>query len=198
MLRKKRSDLHSSFGQTIKPHFAQELSRQTQLSFDDFKKSLSVLKVTPSLAAEMSAVVQKSSTGMNARMNNLNLKRVKQLLPSASDLDYLDFQRVETRRLFDERIKSYTKEKLMKARVKGSYKPAPRKGIGLGLHWLLPEGFGTDFRRRDGAKHAMDPSSIVYTPKNKRSELDVGDVMSNSWRKRIVPARGSEDIVFTP
>jgi hypothetical protein len=83
--------------------------------------------------------------------------------------------------------------------VQGIYTPAPRKQIGIGLHYLIPKPFGvSDFRQE--RKMQMDPENMVYTPKNKRTEVSKEDVLGGGggWRSKVVPSPAGKAITHNP
>jgi hypothetical protein len=91
-------------------------------------------------------------------------------------------------------IKDYSAERLIAAQASGAFRPIPRKGVTIGLHWLLPKPFGNDFRQEPWNIHAMD--NLVYVPPDKVTEVSPDDVQKGNWRSKIVPSPGSRDMVF--
>ena len=95
-------------------------------------------------------------------------------------------------------LSDYSQGRVMKARASGAFTPVPRKPVTVGLHWLLPKPFGDsggDFRQAA----AQDPNNIIYTPANKRSEVDRRDVMEErDWRGKISPEAASSGLTYAP
>ena len=196
--------LASGIARAIRPYFEGELERRSDRAFADYQSDLSKLSITLRLEEDMADVVKKGRRNLDDRIKELSLgtvsKLVGKMIGSQDGFGYTDFSRAECRRKFSETVRAHSRSRLNKAKLAGKYQVAPRKGVTLGMHWLLPEGLGTDFRKGNGLKD-QDPDSIVYTPKNKRGEVDPNDVLRGSggdWKKRVVPTPGGDSVMFTP
>jgi hypothetical protein len=172
-----KDDLYAELGDLL----IDQLRLLQAASFEDFRRNLSQLKVSPALAHDMDTVVEKS-IGDFAKA----CKRMQ--IPGSSSAIYA------AKTEFARSLREYCSERLLAARASGAYKPAPRKGVTIGLHWLLPKPFGNDFRQEPWSVHATD--NLVYVPQDKITDVSPEEVRAGTWRRKIVPSPASRDMVF--
>ena len=161
----------------------QEQMEQVQLaSFEDFKKGLSKLLISPNLAADMEKVGNKAIAAFATS--------AKKMLPKKCA--YWSIQPAKDQ--FRRSVKEYIQKRLLAARAGGQYKPLPRKGVTVGLHWLLPKPFGNDFRQEPWMVHATD--NMVYVPKDKITDVSPDEVKARDWRNKIVPSPVGNEMIY--
>jgi len=163
--------------------FQEQLKMLEIASFEEFRKSLSQLKVSPLLSQEMNDAVSKSVAAFSKRAQGMVSKKAKpswSIAPAKTEYSLM--------------LKEYCAERLVAAQASGAFRPVPRKGVTVGLHWLLPKPFGNDFRQEPWTVHAMD--NLVYVPPDKVTDVSPEDVKADNWRKKIVPSPASRDMVF--
>lgn len=171
-------DLYAELGDVLE----QQLKELQLASFEEFRRNLSQLKVSATLATDMDEVVSKSIAAFSKAVQ-------KMLSPKAKS-----WSAAPAKTEFSRMLKEYCAERLLAARASGAYRPPPRKGVTLGFHWLLPKPFGNDYRQEPWMVHAMD--NLVYVPKDKVTDVSPEEVKAGDWRRKIVPAPASRDMVF--
>ena len=188
------TDMGSAVAQQIKAQLREELysemsdlfdDQMTQLqeaSFEAFRKNLSQLRVSPNLANDMDKVAQESLSEFS--------KAAKKLVASGAKT----WSSFPAKTAFSLKLKEFCAERLVVAKASGQYKPAPRKGVTVGLHWLLPKPFGNDFRQEPWMVHATD--NMVYVPPDKVTNVTPEDVKTGDWRNKIVPSPSTREMVF--
>ena len=93
------------------------------------------------------------------------------------------------------RLVEYVQRRVQAAQASGKFRPLPRKGVTVGLHWLLPKPFGNDYRQEPWMQHATD--SLVYVPPDSKvTDVNPEDVASGSWRDKIVPSPSGNDMLY--
>jgi hypothetical protein len=159
-----------------------QLDILSQDSFDECRKKLSKLLIGPNLAADMRQAAQQTLKGF--------AQQARQLVARQGGWTYLPaLRRLETR------FGDFISTRLEAAQASGQYRPLPRKGVTVGLHWLLPKPFGNDYRQEPWMVHAVD--TMTYVPQTKKlSDVNPGDVPSGDWRSKIVPSPAGNDMVY--
>mmetsp|Transcript_33340 Transcript_33340/g.98327 ORF Transcript_33340/g.98327 Transcript_33340/m.98327 type:complete len:557 (-) Transcript_33340:586-2256(-) len=163
-----------------------QLKELRSATFGSFRKGLSQLRLGPNLPDEMNRVVTESVAAFVSQAKKLRAHgRGVSLSWSASDAAASDFRR---------ELKEFSTDRLNKARVEGKFRPAPRKGVAIGLHWLLPKPFGNDYRQDPWNVHAKD--NLVYTPPDKITDVSKADVKTGDWRKSVVPNPTGSEMIY--
>mmetsp|Transcript_106079 Transcript_106079/g.306855 ORF Transcript_106079/g.306855 Transcript_106079/m.306855 type:complete len:474 (-) Transcript_106079:57-1478(-) len=178
----------SSVGRQIRENMKEEISAElatlsdVQLEmlkdacFAEFKQNLSKLRISPNLANDMQDVASKSVADF--------AKRAKKIPGSTSD----------SKTAFQSQLKEFCSERLLAARAGGQFRPVPRKGVTIGLHWLLPKPFGNDFRQEPWMVHATD--NLVYVPQDKITDVSPEEVAAGDWRNKIVPSPAGNEMLY--
>lgn len=162
--------------------FEEQMSQCAQASFEQLKKSLSKLLVSPTLADDMEREANKAISAFSAAAKRMVCKKCTTW---SADPAKDEFRRV---------VKEYISKRLLAARAGGQFRPVPRKGITVGLHWLLPKPFGNDYRQEPWMMHATD--SMVYIPKDKITDVSPEEVAAGDWRRKIVPSPVGNDMLY--
>lgn len=152
-------------------------------SFDEFKKSLSGLRVSPNLAQDMDEVVRKSISDFNKNARTIVARGAK------------TWSTASAKTSFALQLHEFCSDRLLVAKASGQYKPFPKKGVTVGLHWLLPKPFGNDFRQEPWMVHATD--GMVYVPNDKVTNVTPDEVKTGDWRDKIIPSPSSREMVYT-
>mmetsp|Transcript_23892 Transcript_23892/g.39505 ORF Transcript_23892/g.39505 Transcript_23892/m.39505 type:complete len:518 (-) Transcript_23892:114-1667(-) len=161
--------------------FHDQLEALTVATFEAFRKDLSQLRISPTLANDMDDVVQKSLVNF--------AKAAKQLIAKGAT-----WSAVPAKTAFSSQLKEFCSERLLVAKASGQFRPFPRKGYTIGMHWLLPKPFGNDFRQEPWMVHATD--NMVYVPEDKITNVAPGDIKNGDWRSKIVPSPSSREMVY--
>ena len=152
--------------------------------FEGFKKSLSKLIVSPNLQNDMEIAAKKSIAAFATAAKKLVPKR------ASSNWNVAAANKAYTRKLHE-----YVANRILNARASGKFKPLPRKGITVGLHWLLPKPFGNDYRQEPWMVHAVD--DMVYVPTaGKLADVNPAEVAAGDWRDKIVPSPAGNDMLY--
>jgi hypothetical protein len=178
----------SSIGRQIRENMKEEITaelagmRDFQLEFlkeacfAEFKQNLSKLRISPNLATDMKDVVDKSVKEF--------AKRAKKITGSTSDVKVS----------FQSQLKEFCSERLLAARAGGQFRPVPRKGVQIGLHWLLPKPFGNDYRQEPWMVHATD--NLIFVPQDKITDVSPAEVAAGDWRNKIVPSPAGDEMLY--
>jgi len=184
-----RQDLQDALRDEISTLAEIQLSKLRTSCFESFKTNLSKLRLSPNLSSDMNAVAQKSianfiqlSKGIHVNNNNNNNNHSTNSLSSA----YIAQFRGE--------LKEHITLRLRNARASGKYRPVPRKGITVGMHWLLPKPFGNDYRQEPWDVHLKD--DLIYMPQDAITDVSPESVKAMDWRKAVVPAPASNEMIY--
>jgi hypothetical protein len=182
-----RQGLIAELYSELSDQFQDQLELLELSSFEEFKRDLSKLRVSPQLASDLAAAVKKSTTAFGSAARRL----VARSVPAASAAAWT--MRPAASR-FGRRLAEYARDRLLAAQASGQYKPIPRKGVTVGFHWLLPKPFGNDYRQEPWMVHATD--DMVYVPTGKISQVNPDSVAAGDWRSKIVPSPIGNDMVY--
>ena len=184
--------------------YQQQMNLLHQASFESFQRGLSKLRLSPNLKTDMqrvaNEVIAQYQTAIQTRMS---MKKNTNANANTSGESRLASARlVQLKR----ELAEYIHLRLQAAKADGKYKPLPRKGITIGMHWLLPKPFGNDYRQDPWKVHSME--DLVYTPKDKLTDVNPQDILNNNknsndnestiadWTKHIVPAPTANEILY--
>jgi hypothetical protein len=180
--------LSSTVGKQIQSNLKEELEGKLadlasvqldllqEACFVDFKAKLSKLRLSPNLASDMQAIAKESVSDF--------VKRAKKMPVSTAD----------AKTTFNNRLREFCSERLLAARASGQFRPIPRKGVTIGMHWLLPKPFGNDYRQEPWLVQATD--NLVYVPPDKITDVNPGEVTTGDWRSKIVPSPSGNEMIY--
>lgn len=179
--------LQNNLKQSLEANLLELLDEQLDLleaaCFESFKKDLSKLLVSPNLESDMIQCVSKTVSTFG--------KRGSKVIFGAGGSGTLKARQVSLRH----RLTEYVQRRVQAARASGKFRPLPRKGVTVGLHWLLPKPFGNDYRQEPWMTHATD--SLVYVPPDQKvTDVSPEDVASGTWRDKIVPSPSGNDMLY--
>lgn len=179
-----RSDLYEQMYSELGSLYEEQLSLLYTSSFDSFKSNLSRLRLGPTLPTDMKEVADNSVKAFADASKHLYSKKAKSVSWAKADDSVSNFRK---------ELKEFITLRLQKARAQGKFKTIPR-GVTLGFHWLLPKPFGNDFRQEPWHVHAKD--DLIYTPKDKITDVRPEDVVSGDWRENIVPCPTANEMMY--
>jgi hypothetical protein len=113
---------------------------------------------------------------------------------------FLTSYAVSVQRMYTRKVQEYIQNRILLAKSSGKFRPLPRKGITVGMHYLLPKPFGNDYRQEPSMIHATD--NMVYIPKiSKLSDVvPIGPVASGTsssdWKNSLVPHPPGNDMLY--
>ena len=100
----------------------------------------------------------------------------------------------DAKAIYQSRLQEFCSQRLLAARAGGQFKPVPRKGVTIGMHWLLPKPFGNDYRQEPWMVQATD--NLVYIPQDKITDVSPEDVASGDWRSKVVPSPTGNEMIY--
>ena len=168
----------------LKEEIAAELAELAELQldflklvcFDGFKQDLSKLRISPNLATDMQNVASKAVASLAEKSKKMPISNA------------------DAKASFKTQLQEFCSERLLAARASGQFKPVPRKGVTIGLHWLLPKPFGNDYRQEPWMVHATD--NLVYVPSDKITDVSPEEVATGDWRSKIVPCPAGNEMLY--
>jgi hypothetical protein len=185
-----RSNLVLDIHATIIRMYEAQLQQLFLASMDNFKAGLSKLRISPNLGSDMNQVAKLTIQSFVAASNKIlprSLSSTSLALPSSSLLaDKLSKD-----------LREFISLRLLAARADGKFKPLPRKGFTLGLHWLLPKPFGNDYRQEPWMIHTND--DLIYVPKDKITDVAKEDITASSgddWTRNIIPCPAANEMIY--
>ena len=155
---------------------AGQLDLLKESCFDEFKAKLSKLKISPLLPTEMKNVAKESVTDFS--------KRASKMLNGIAD----------AKAAYQSRLQGFCSERLLAARASGQFRPLPRKGVTIGMHWLLPKPFGNDYRQEPWMVQATD--NLIYIPPDKITDVNPDEIATGDWRSKIVPSPAGNEMIY--
>ena len=80
------------------------------------------------------------------------------------------------------------------AKASGQFKPVPRKGVTVGMHWLLPKPFGNDYQQEPNLTRSAD--DLVYAPVDGLTDVSGSEIRSGDWRRGVVLAPSGAEMLY--
>jgi len=180
-----RSDLYEEMYSELGGLYEEQLELLHTASFAMFKSNLSKLRLSPNLASDMEKTAADVVKIFADASKKLRAKNANSVSWPKSDVNISNLRK---------ELKEYITLRLQVARADGKYKPLPRKGVTIGMHWLLPKPFGNDYRQEPWQVHAKD--DLVYVPKDKITDVRKEDVLNGDWRDSIVPCPTANEMMY--
>jgi len=183
-----RNELQESLLTEYEVMYEQQLKELKLAMFEKFRRDLSKIKVSPNLvhslqevrtdsAKEFSSILKKIQGSKTSTTSNWSS------LGNAAKAD------------FAKSMKEYCHDRLQAAKASGAYRPIPRKGVAIGLHWILPKPFGSDACFQPMAEREYR-RNFVYHPDKAEVTPDEVKEGSGAWRSKIVPNPAGSDMIF--
>lgn len=171
-----RANLEEGISAELADMGESQLELLKESCFDEFKKELSKLRISPRLADDMQDVLSKSVASF--------AKQSKKMPISNAD----------AKAAYKAQLQEFCTERLLVARASGQFRPVPRKGVTIGMHWLLPKPFGNDVRQEPWMVHATD--NLVYVPPDKITDVNPEEVRAGDWRNKVVPFPSGAEMLY--
>lgn len=191
-----RHDLVQEMYAELDDFYQTQMNLLQKASFESFQRGLSKLRLSPNLKTDMQRVASDVVKQFKSASRKMTFKN------NASSNTSNDLARCGQ---LKRQLADYIQLRLQAARADGKYRPLPRKGVTIGMHWLLPKPFGNDYRQEPWKVHTMD--DLVYTPQDKLTDVNPQDVQAAAaaegnvkapadWTKYIVPAPTSSEMLY--
>lgn len=186
-----QSDLLSNLDIQLSKIYEKQLDLLTQTSFDEFKKRISKLLISPNLEIDMYQQMKISLSSFQSNLDMLIPNKILYLKKRWYNLGQSYYN------IYQRQLKDYIINRILNAKASGQFKPLPRKGITVGLHYLLPKPFGNDYRQEPWMVHATD--NMIYIPQNKKlTDVSTDEILSSNsdWRNKIIPNPAGNDMLY--
>lgn len=208
VFRRKRSDFMESLLEEVGEFYDAQLDLLNKASFESFQKGLSTLRLSPNLPQDMEQVVTDTVKQFAKKSKGLRPIKFKAATSKSSSGGGSSLSTggdewsspITAKNNLKNQLNEYCAERLKVARMSGQYKPLPRKGVTVGLHWLLPKPFGNDYRQNPTDIYR---GNLIYSPSNSAqgnviSEVNPEEVKKGTgdWRRSIVPVPSGTEMMF--
>ncbi|KAL7461005.1 hypothetical protein ACHAXS_001442 [Conticribra weissflogii] len=180
-----RADLLENLHAELSDIYDVQVASLQAAAFDAFRARLNKLRITPNLANDMNAAAKTSLDEFATAA-----KKLRPSSAASSSWTGLSDQISNVRTKFAR----HNAERLLAARASGQFRPVPRKGVTVGLHWLLPKPFGNDYRQEPWLEHTAD--DLVFAPVDGVTDVGGGEVRTGDWRKGVVPAPTGGEMLY--
>ena len=176
--------------------YSEQIQKLQKICYDTLKKDLSKLVISPNLATDMNRIGQASIATFITDTVRL-LPKTSFAMSSSSQYytSYLTSYAVSAQRMYVRKVLEYIQNRILLAKASGKFRPVPRKGITIGMHYLLPKPFGNDYRQEPSMIHATD--HMVYVPPvSKLSDVAAEQVVNGDWKNSMVPHPPGNDMLY--
>ena len=181
-----RADLQENLYSEMGDIYELQVSALKENAFANFRGKLNKLRISPNLPNEMKEAAESSTKEFASAVKKLRVPRATSYGSWMSNADQI----TSLRNQFSE----HNTERLKAARASGQFKPLPRKGVTVGMHWLLPKPFGNDYRQEPHLTHTAD--DLVYAPVDGITDVSGSDIRTGDWRRGVVPAPSSSEMMY--
>mmetsp|Transcript_39686 Transcript_39686/g.95455 ORF Transcript_39686/g.95455 Transcript_39686/m.95455 type:complete len:575 (+) Transcript_39686:118-1842(+) len=181
-----RADLRENLYSETGDIYEVQVSALRDAAFANFRSKLNKLRIGPNLPDQMKDAADSSLTEFASAVKKLRVPRATSHGSWMSNADQISSLR--------NRFGEHNAEKLKAARASGQFKPLPRKGVTVGLHWLLPKPFGNDYRQEPHLTHTAD--DLVYAPVDGITDVSGNEIRSGDWRRGVVPTPSSGEMMY--
>lgn len=173
--------------------FVEQMTLLQKFCWDELKKNLSKVLISPNLQNDMQKLGQSSIAAFVS--GSVKLMPKTSFKSSASSISFMSSYIASASNAYARRVQDYIANRILLARASGKFRPIPRKGVTVGFHWLLPKPFGNDYRQEPWMVHATD--NMVYVPKDsKLMDVPPDQVMTGEWKNQIVPHPPGNDMLY--
>ncbi|KAL7550082.1 hypothetical protein ACHAWF_013315 [Thalassiosira exigua] len=181
-----RADLVENLYRETGDVYELQASALRDASFAAFRGRLNKLRIGPKLPEQMDEAARESLAEFAAAVKKLRTARASSRGSWTTNADQISSLR--------SRMAEHNAERLKAARASGQFKPLPRKGVTVGLHWLLPKPFGNDYRQEPSLTHAAD--DLVYAPADGITDVSGSEIKTGDWRRSVVPVPSGSEMMY--
>jgi hypothetical protein len=189
VVRRLRNELQESLLSEYEVIYENQLKELKVAMFEKFRRDLSKIKVSANLINSLQEVMADAAKEFSSLLKKMQLSKSNISSSSWSSLGKA------ARDDFKKKMKEYCFDRLQAAKASGAFRPIPRKGLTIGLHWLLPKPFGGDNRFQPMTEREYR-RNFVYHPN--RAEVTPEEVLdeSGAWRNKIAPNPAGSDMIY--
>jgi hypothetical protein len=199
-----QSYVKSSLEHSLADLYDQQVALLEEACFEEFRGKLSTLKISPNLPADMAKLAHDAVTKFAKAASRMappaaggvlssSLATIRPAATAVAASTSTTMMMTPGTAAFRRRLNDYVAARLLKATATNKFRPLPRKGVTVGLHWLFPKPFGNDYRQEPWKVHATD--NMVYVP-GALSDVNPDQVADGSWRDAIVPLPSGKDMLY--
>ena len=181
-----RSDLLENLYAEIGDVYEQQVAALRDQTFAMFRGRLNKLRIGPNLPNQMQEVADMGLTEFAAAVKKLRVPRATSHGSWMTNADQISSLRSQ--------FAEHNTDRLRAARASGQFRPVPRKGVTVGMHWLLPKPFGNDYRQEPHMMHTAD--DLVYAPVDGITDVGPGEIRTGDWRRGVVPAPAGAEMMY--
>jgi hypothetical protein len=181
-----RADLQENLYSEMGDIYEVQVSALKEAAFASFRAKLNKLRISPNLPDQMKDAADSSIKEFASAVKKLRVSRATSYGSWMSNADQI----TSLKNQFAE----HNAERLKAARASGQFKPLPRKGVTVGMHWLLPKPFGNDYRQEPHLTHTAD--DLVYAPVDGITDVSGNEIRSGDWRRGVVPAPSGGEMLY--
>ena len=181
-----RADLQENLYSEMGDIYELQVAALKENTFANFRAKLNKLRISPNLPNEMKEAAESSIKDFASAVKKLRVPRATAFGSWMTNADQI----TSLRNQFSE----HNAERLKAARASGQFKPLPRKGVTVGMHWLLPKPFGNDYRQEPHLTHTAD--DLVYAPVDGITDVSGNEIRTGDWRRGVVPAPSSGEMMY--
>ena len=181
-----RADLQENLYSEMGDIYEVQVSALKEAAFASFRAKLNKLRISPNLSDQMKDAADSSIKEFAGAVKKLRVSRATSYgswMTNADQITTLKNQFAE-----------HNAERLKAARASGQFKPLPRKGVTVGMHWLLPKPFGNDYRQEPHLTHTAD--DLVYAPVDGITDVSGNEIRSGDWRRGVVPTPSGGEMLY--
>lgn len=181
-----RADLQENLYTEMGDIYETQVSSLKESAFASFRAKLSKLRISSNLPDQMNDAAESSLKEFSSSVKQLRVPRATSYGSWMSNADQISSLKAQ--------FAEHNGERLKAAKASGQFKPLPRKGFTVGMHWLLPKPFGNDYRQEPHSTHTAD--DLVYAPVDGITDVSGSEIRSGDWRRGVVPAPSGGEMMY--
>lgn len=181
-----RADLRENLYSETGDIYEVQVAALKDAAFAGFRAKLNKLRISPNLPNQMAEAAESSLGEFGAAVKKLRVPWAKWHGSWMTNADQISSLRSQ--------FSEHNADRLKAARASGQFKPVPRKGVTVGMHWLLPKPFGNDYRQEPHLTRSAD--DLVYAPADGITDVSGSEIRSGDWRRGVVPAPSGGEMLY--
>mmetsp|Transcript_460 Transcript_460/g.904 ORF Transcript_460/g.904 Transcript_460/m.904 type:complete len:585 (+) Transcript_460:267-2021(+) len=182
-----RADLQENLYSEMGDIYELQVAACKEAAFANFRGKLNKLRISPNLPSQMKEAAESSLKEFASSVKKLrSVSHATSYGSWTSNADQINSLR--------HRFNEHNSERLRAARASGQFKPVPRKGVTVGMHWLLPKPFGNDYRQEPNRVHTAE--DLVYVPADGLTDVSGSEIRTGDWRRGVVPVPNSGEMMY--
>lgn len=181
-----RADLQENLYSETGDIYEVQVAALKDAAFAGFRAKLNKLRISPNLPNQMAEAAESSLKEFSTAVKKLRVPWAKWHGSWMTNADQISSLRTQ--------FSEHNADRLKAAKASGQFKPVPRKGVTVGMHWLLPKPFGNDYRQEPHLTRSAD--DLVYAPVDGLTDVSGSEIRSGDWRRGVVPAPSGAEMLY--